>query len=213
MKIQRFIAIGLVSLTLLVGCNTNNQTVSSETGKAASEKAETEQTLVAEEGGQTENASSAEPAAEPEVDPAVENKKAAEEQIKSLASLIGKSQSDVKAVMGEASMSKNLDNTDILLVDYYKVEYLNEIAKVEVIYNDDAQKVNFVSFVILAADDIDNTKENLSSTLTDLYGESSIERIVDVKGKRNLNWTDGTLIYDLKYFGSNISLDIYEADK
>lgn len=204
---------GLMSLTVLVGCNTNNQTVSSETDKSAAQNIEVQEELVVQENVEPTAEASEKIAEELEVDKMAERKKAAEEQIKALASLIGKPQSEVKSVLGEASMSKNLENTNILLVDYYKVEYLNEIAKVEVIYNDDQQLVNFVSFVILSADDIDTTKDTLSQTLTELYGESSIERIVDVKGKRNLNWTDGTLIYDLKYFENNISLDIYQADK
>ncbi len=208
MNRKKFLVIGLMSLMALVGCNTASETASNgakvasleenqDTLEVDNEKAKTLGTDVAQE----------------VVDPAVEMKKAAETQIKTLASLIGKSSTEARKILGEPSSSKDLEDTDVLLVDYYRLEYLGEIAKVEVIYNDDKQQVNFVSFTILKADHIDTTKENLITTLTDLYGESSIERIVDKKGKRNLNWTDDTLVYDLKYFESNISLDIYEADE
>lgn len=207
MNTKKFIAIGLMSLMVLVGCNTTNETMSNGARMASS----AQESL--EAGSVEARMIDTEAVAEPEVNPAAELKEAAEMQVTTLASLIGKSSTEARAILGEPSSSKNLENTDILLVDYYKLEYLGEIAKVEVIYNDDKKQVNFVSFTILKADNIDNTKENLIATLTDLYGESSIERIVDKKGKRNLNWTDGTLIYDLKYFESNISLDIYEADK
>lgn len=205
--------IGLVSLLTLVGCKTTEQTASNNV-KSVENIKEQDNQIGVKEVQITDIEVAAETVVEElVVDPTIENKLVATEQVKTLASLIGKSSAEARSILGEPSTSKNLDGTDILLVDYYKLEYLNEIAKVEVIYNDDKKQVNFVSFTILSADDIDATKENLISTLTELYGESSIERIVDKKGKRNLNWSDDTLIYDLKYFENNISLDIYEADK
>lgn len=212
MNSKKFLVIGLIGLTVLVGCNTASETASN--GAQAASLNQNQDKLEADNGKARVLEAAPEVSEKPEVvDPATEMKKAAETQIKTLASLIGKSSTEARKILGEPSSSKNLEDTDVLLVDYYRLDYLGEIAKVEVIYNDDKKQVNFVSFTILKADHIDTTKENLMTTLTDLYGEPSIERIVDKKGKRNLNWTDGTLIYDLKYFESNISLDIYEADE
>lgn len=209
MNMKKFMAVGLISLIVLVGCNTTEQTISNGVEKAstkmieASEEVETDQ--VEEKTTETEESSV--------VDQSVEEQKVAAQKITTLASLIGKSSSEVRSILGDPSTSKNLENTDTLLVDYYKLEYLDETAKIEVIYNDDKQQVNFVSFVILSSENIEGTKENLMTMLTNSYGEGSIERIVDKSGRKNKNWTDGTLIYDLTYFENNISLDIYEADK
>ena len=217
MNMKKFIVIGLTSLCVLVGCTTTKETISDKAEKASSENVQT-QALVsdlaaeAESGDEVETQVAAK-TAEQEVDPVEESKKVAIEEIQTLASLIGKNSDEVIAILGEPSSTKNLEDTDILLVHYYKVDFLGETAKVEVIFNDDKQVVNYVSFTILSANDIEGTKENFASALTELYGESSIERIENVKGKRNRNWEDETLAYQLRYFENNIALNIYELDK
>lgn len=214
---KKFIAIGLISLTALVGCTTTQETVSNEVEKASSENIQTQELMsepVAEAKlGEEVEARAAVEATEPEVDLVAESKKTTTEEIQTLASLIGKTSEEVDMILGEPATTKNLEDTDILLVKYYKVDFLGETAKVEVIFNDDKQVVNYVSFTILSADDIEGTKENFASALTELYGESSIERIENVKGKRNRNWKDETLAYQLRYFENNIALNIYELDK
>ena len=217
MNMKKFIAIGLISLTALVGCTTTQETVSNEVEKASSENIQTQELMsepVAEAKlGEEVEARAAVEATEPEVDLVAESKKTTTEEIQTLASLIGKTSEEVDSILGEPATTKNLEDTDILLVKYYKVDFLGETAKVEVIFNDDKQVVNYVSFTILSADDIEGTKENFASALTELYGESSIERIENVKGKRNRNWKDETLAYQLRYFENNIALNIYELDK
>lgn len=217
MNMKKFIAIGLISLTALVGCTTTQETVSNEVEKASSENIQTQELMsepVAEAKLEEEvEARAVVEATEPEVDPVEESKKTTIEEIQTLASLIGKTSEEVDTILGEPATTKNLEDTDILLVKYYKVDFLGETAKVEVIFNDDKQVVNYVSFTILSADDIEGTKENFASALTELYGESSIERIENVKGKRNRNWKDETLAYQLRYFENNIALNIYELDK
>lgn len=217
MNMKKFIVIGLTSLCVLVGCTTTKETISDKAEKASSENVQT-QALVsdlaaeAESGDEVETQVAAK-TAEQEVDPVEESKKVAIEEIQTLASLIGKNSDEVIEILGEPSSTKNLEDTDILLVHYYKVDFLGETAKVEVIFNDDKQVVNYVSFTILSANDIEGTKENFASALTELYGESSIERIENVKGKRNRNWEDETLAYQLRYFENNMALNIYELDK
>ena len=208
MNIKKFMIVGLVSLCTLVGCGTSQETNSKAIDQAVVEETETNAESLTEVEAQAEVV-----AKELEVDPAEENKKTATEQVQALSSLIGKTAAEVDAILGEPASIQNLEDTDILLVRYYKIEYLNEIAKVEVVFNDSEQVVNYVSFVILKADDITATKENLVNALTELYGESTIERFVDVKGKQNRNWYDETLTYDLTYYENNISLDIYPIDK
>lgn len=213
MNMKKFIAIGLISLTALVGCTTAKETVSNEVEKASSENIQTQE-LMSEPVAEAKLGEEVEArAAVAEVDPVEESKKLATEEIQTLASLIGKTSDEVDAILGEPSSSKNLEDTDILLVKYYKVDFLGETAKVEVIFNDDKQVVNYVSFTILSANDIEGTKENFASALTELYGEPSIERIENVKGKKNRNWKDETLAYQLRYFENNIALNIYELDK
>lgn len=214
--------IGLVSLGTLVGCGqsasavaqTESNGVEAQASETQANEAPTsEQGARALEEPSPEPSVSPEPSAEPEKDLAEQNKQSTVEQIQDLASLIGKKADEVDAVLGEPSSTKNLEKTDILLVRYYKVDYLDEMAKVEAIFNDDEQVVNFVSFFIPQANDIEATKENLFNTLTELYGESTIERYLDVQGRLNRNWTDGTLTYELTYIDDNIVLDIYPVDK
>lgn len=215
MNMKKFIVIGLMSVMTLVGCTTTQETVSNEVGRAASGTVQTQE-LVSEPVAEAKLGQESEVQSVAELTQATsleESKKAAVERVQILASLIGKNAEEVHAIMGEPTSSKNLEETDILLVNYYKIEFLGETAKVEIIFNDDKQVVNYVSFTILSADDIEATKENFASALTDLYGESSIERIENVKGKRNRNWADETLAYQLRYFENNIALNIYELDQ
>lgn len=217
MNMKKFIVIGLTSLCVLVGCTTTKETISDKAEKASSENVQT-QALVSDLAAEAESGDEVETqvvakTVEQEVDSVEESKKVAIEEIQTLASLIGKNSDEVIEILGEPSSTKNLEDTDILLVHYYKVDFLGETAKVEVIFNDDKQVVNYVSFTILSANDIEGTKENFASALTELYGESSIERIENVKGKRNRNWEDETLAYQLRYFENNMALNIYELDK
>lgn len=215
MNIKKFIVIGLMSVMTLVGCTTTQETVSNEVERAASGTVQTQE-LVSEPVAEAKLGQESEVQSVAELTQATsleESKKAAVERVQILASLIGKNAEEVHAIMGEPTSSKNLEETDILLVNYYKIEFLGETAKVEIIFNDDKQVVNYVSFTILSADDIEATKETFASALTDLYGESSIERIENVKGKRNRNWADETLAYQLRYFENNIALNIYELDQ
>lgn len=205
MNIKKFMVVGLVSLCTCVGCGTAQESVST----AVNQQVETAPEVIPETTPEVTEA----PVETPKVDPVEESKKTAKEQIQTLASLIGKKATEVDAILGEPASVQNLEDSDILLVRYYKLEYLNEIAKVEVVFNDHEQVVNYVSFVILKADDINSSKETLINSLTELYGESTIERFMDVKGKQNRNWYDETLTYDLKYYENNISLDIYPSDK
>ncbi|MBE6022971.1 MAG: hypothetical protein E7231_07025 [Cellulosilyticum sp.] len=207
MNINKFMVIGFVSLATLVGCGQTQESVSTSVETATNE-AQTQEDV--QELAKTEEEITEEKA---EVDPVEENKKTATKQIQDLASLIGKTAAEVDAILGEPVNVQNLEDTDILLVKYYKVEYLAETARVEVIFNDTDQVVNYVSFVILKADDIETTKENFINTLTQLYGESTIERYLGVAGRQNRNWYDEKLTYDLTYYENNISLDIYPTDK
>lgn len=217
MNMKKFIVVGLMSLMTLVGCTATQETVSNEVERASSGNVQTQELLsepaAGTKLGEEVEAQVAVEATESAVDPVEESKKTTTEEIQTLASLIGKTSDEVDAILGEPAAIKNLEDTDILLVKYYKVDFLGETAKVEVIFNDDKQIVNYVSFTILSADDIEGTKENFASVLTELYGESSIERIENVKGKRNRNWKDEILAYQLRYFESNIALNIYELDK
>jgi len=217
MNMKKFMAIGLMSLMTLVGCGVTQQTVSNEVERATSGNVQTQESLsesVAEAkiGEEVETQVIAETPV-PEVDPVEEKKKTTIEEIQKLASLIGKTSDEVNVILGEPSSTKNLEGTNILLVKYYKVDFFGETAKVEVIFNTDKQIVDYVSFTILSADDVESTKENFASALTELYGESSIERIENVKGKRNRNWKDEAIAYQLRYFENNIALNIYELDK
>lgn len=212
MNIKRFMIVGMVSLSLLVGCATQDSTTGTA-DKAAAENQQTQEALQATaEASQTPEVSES-PSPSPSMDPAEARKQAAKEQIEALAGLIGKKAEEVDAVLGKPANVQNLEDTNILLVRYYKIEYLDEIAKVEVVFNDSEQVVNYISFVILQANDINESKETIASTLTEDYGESSIERFVDVSGRKNRNWHDDNLIYDLRYYENNLSLDIYPIDK
>ena len=208
MNLKKFMTIGMVSLVTLVGCGQSNEPASAS---ASSTEIAAQSEVPSEEPTKAPAESEATPT--PEVDTAQENKKATTEQIQNIASLIGKKAEEVDAVLGEPANVQNLEQTDILLVRYYKVDYLDEMAKVEAVFNDNEQVVNYISFFIPQANDIEATKENLFNTLTELYGESTIERYIDVQGRQNRNWSDENLTYELTYFENNIVLDIYPTDK
>ncbi len=203
--------IGLVSLYACVGCGSAQESASSSVENSVESSVEQKEPTEGAETPTTNEAKTAE--VEPEVDPAVTNAETAKEQIQALSSLIGKKAEEVDAILGQPVSIQNLEDSDILLVRYYRVPYLNETAKIEVIFNDNEQVVNYVSFMVLKADNIASSKEILVDALTQLHGESTIERYVDVKGKQNRNWQDETLTYELNYYENNISLDIYPTDK
>lgn len=210
MNIKKFMVLSLVSLYACVGCGNAQESRSNSVEQQVNTEAN--ETLGVEE-LQLAEAKETPQEAVPQVDPAVAKNETAKEQIQTLSSLIGKKAEEVDAILGEPANVQNLEDTDILLVRYYKLEYLDEIAKVEVVFNDHEQVVNYVSFVILKTDDITASKEILANALTELYGESTIERFVDKKGRQNRSWQDDTLTYKLTYYEDNISLDIYPADK
>lgn len=215
MNIKKMTIVSLLCLSTLVGCSSAKESSSNSVKTATSKNVETKETLEASktpiESETPVAIESAEPS--PEVDPAETNQKTAEDEITSLASLIGKTAEEVDAVLGKPANVQNLEDTKILLVRYYKVKYLDEIVKIEVVFNDNKQVVNYISFALLKANDIESSKEILVNALTKLYGESSIERFVDVAGRQNRNWQDESLTYDLKYYENNMSLDIYPSDK
>lgn len=224
MNKRKFLALGLLSLSMVVvGCsNQEVQTENKETTQAQQTQ-EVEETTSPEAAAQeTSKTKSAEPAVASETtgdipvapeEPVQDQNKEVEEQIQTLAGLVGKTAHDVNLVLGQPSSSKNIENTKALMVNYYKIDFCGEIAKVEVVFDPDSQVVNYISFIVLLADNIDTTKQVLGDALTNLYGESTIERFVDVKGKQKRDWKNDTLVFDLAYYENNISLDIYPQDK
>ena len=214
--------IGLASLYACVGCGTAQGNAAQESVSSSVENSE-EQGATTEENNssqaiqnETETALvEEEPKVEEEskVDETAQNNETAKKQIQDVSSLIGKKAEEVDAILGEPVSVQNLEDTDILLVRYYRVPFFGDTAKIEVVFNDHEQVVNHVSFMVLKADDIASTKEIMVNALTDLHGESTIERFLNVKGKQNRNWYDDVLTYELTYFDNNIALDIYPTDK
>ena len=213
MNIKRFMVIGLVSLYACVGCGSAQESMSDSVENTSAQEVNTEVTETPTETPTEAEAEVEAVEAEPEVDTAAQNNETAKKQIQDLTSVIGKKAEEVDAILGEPVSVQNLEDTDILLVRFYRVPFFGDTAKIEVVFNDNEQVVNYVSFMVLKADDIASTKEIMVNALTDLHGESTIERFLNVKGKQNRNWYDDVLTYDLTYFDNNIALDIYPTDK
>lgn len=201
MRMKRFLLAGIMSLMLLTGCTVADAAKTPVQEKETSTA--TGQEVAQDEKREEQTAVEATPSSE----------EVAKEQIQTLGSFMGKTAHDVNLALGEPSASKNIQDSKLLAANYYRVDFCDEVAKVEVNFDVDSQKVNYVSFAIIDADHIDATKEMFIQVLTNLYGESTIERFMDVKGKQRRDWNDGVLNYDLRYYENNISLEIYPLDK
>lgn len=203
--------VGVLCLATLVGCSQTKPVESStmeETAEAAIETSEAP--VEASAAPRTSEASAEEtPSPEPEVDQTT----VAAEQIQQLAGLMGKTAHDVNLALGQPSTSKMIEGSKTLAANYYKIDFCDEVVKVEVDFDVDAQTVNYISFALMYADDVEASKEVFINALTSLYGESTIERYMDVKGKQRRDWNDGKLTFDLKYYENNVALDIYPLDK
>lgn len=131
----------------------------------------------------------------------------------SLGELIGKKQTDVSSRLGKAEESKNLEDTNILLADYYKQTVLEQVVKLEIVYNDDKGEVNFVGMTCVKTDHTQEFVEAFSAELTAQFGESSIEKITNKRGTRRRQWQNGTLTYVLSYVDDTVMFNIYPTDK
>lgn len=207
MKQAKFILIGLLCVSSLVGCSAAKQVSGDEV--AIQEASATPEVVESE----APVAKSAMPSEAPSPEPTVADEDVVTEQINSLAAFIGKTAHDVNLELGQPTTSKKIEDSEMLAANYYKIELLGEIVKVEMDFDVDKQTVNYISCALMYADDIEKSKETFINALTALYGESTIERYMDVKGKQRRDWNDGTLTFDLKYFEDNLALDIYPIDK
>ncbi len=216
MKNKKIILVSLISLSVLVGCQ--NQT----TPTSSNAEVKTELSVDSAIKEQTEKA--ARLARELELQEKQEAQKKAEEdkkaeegseikQLIDLGGLIGKKQADVESVLGKPEETTYLEKTKILLADYFKLTVLEQITKIEVVYDDEKGAVNFVSMTCIQADDEEAFIKYMTDELTTRYGESSIEKIIDKKGTRKRYWYDENLTYALSYFENNIYFDIFETDK
>lgn len=142
----------------------------------------------------------------------VDNQKLIKELI-GLGNLMGKKQADVIALLGKAEETKNLEDTNILLADYYTQTILEEAVKIEVVYNDDKGEVNFINMTCKQADDVNSFVEAFINELTEEFGESSIEKITNVRGTRRREWQGNGMTYVLSYLEDTVTLDMYLTDK
>ena len=133
-------------------------------------------------------------------------------KIVGLGELVGKKQADVINVLGKAEESKTLEDTGILLADYYKQTILEQAVKIEIVYNDDKGEVNFVNMTCKQTDDVETFVEVLSAELTAQFGESSIEKITNVRGTKRRQWQDSVLTYVVSYVEETVTFDIYPTD-
>lgn len=198
----------LMCLVILTGCETNTPTANQNTEQEHSvdqEQVTDEKVSETEETVKQEQA----PAEDEKVSGEESIEQKAKEQINCFTSMIGNTPDEVSKVLGEPSSSKNVENSKILAANYYKMPFGEETAKVEVDFDVDTQKVNYISFTIMSANNIEQTKQAFMDVLTSLYGESTIERYMDVKGKQRRDWINEGLNYQLQYYEDNMALDIY----
>lgn len=215
MKTKHRILIGtVICLGLLVGYSTTPYSTNKKeqgTLKEGGEVKEVNQEIAVEKKEVEEVTEKAE--TEATTEPKVSQEQVVTTQVTTLASFIGKKAEEVDKVLGKPSSCKKIEDSELIAANYYKVDFNDEVAKVEVDFDVDTQKVNYISFTIIDATNIIKTKEAFINALTTLHGESTIERYVNVKGKQRRDWNDGKLDYDLKYYEDNISLDIYPLDE
>ena len=205
--------VGVLCLATLVGCSQTKPVDSNTVEETAEVSIQTSEAPVEESAAPRTSEASAEPEETPSPEPKVDQMTVATEQIQQLAGFMGKTAHDVNLALGEPSTSKMIEGTKTLAANYYKIDFCDEVVKVEVDFDVDAQTVNYISFALMYADDVEASKEVFINALTSLYGESTIERYMDVKGKQRRDWNDGKLTFDLKYYENNLALDIYPLDK
>lgn len=205
--------VGVLCLATLVGCSQTKPVDSKVVEETADMSIEASEAPVEESATPMASETAVEVEETPSPEPKTDQNAVATEQIQQLAGLMGKTAHDVNLALGQPSTAKMIEGSQTLAANYYKVDFCDEVVKVEVDFDVDAQTVNYISFALMYADDVEASKEVFINALTELYGESTIERYMDVKGKQRRDWNDGKLTFDLKYYENNIALDIYPLDK
>lgn len=212
MKKNKFLIIGVLCLSSLVGCSASQETTSDKVIAVQEETPSATQTSEIADNSIPEERS-IQSSEEPSPEQVVADEDVVTEQINSLAAFIGKTAHEVNLELGQPTTTKKIEDSEMIAANYYKIELLGEIVKVEMDFDVDQQTVNYISCALMYADDIEASKETFINALTALYGESTIERYMNVKGKQRRDWNDGTLMFDLKYYEDNLALDIYPMDK
>ena len=140
MNIKKFIAIGLISILTLTGCfnqqgQEENTSVTPTTASAEVQSTQEQEIATKEAEAKAEAIVAQE--AEAKVAEEQQKNNDAVKKIVGLGELVGKKQADVINVLGKAEESKTLEDTGILLADYYKQTILEQAVKIEIVYNDD----------------------------------------------------------------------------
>ena len=219
MNTKKFIVVGLISMLALTGCFNQNAPANSEAVEPTTQAVETkslgeQEAKEAEEAEVKAAAEVAEKEAEAKaVAEVVEKNQSAIKDLIALGKLIGKKQADVINLLGKAESTENLEDTNILLADYYKQTILDQAVKVEIVYNDNKGEVNFINMTCKQTDDVEAFVEAIAKELTTEFGESSIEKITNVRGTRRRQWQDSTLTYVLSYVEDTVTFDMYSTDK
>ncbi|WP_193763567.1 hypothetical protein [Cellulosilyticum lentocellum] len=232
MNTKKFIVVGLISMLALTGCFNQNAPANSEAvepttqavetkslGEQEAKEAEEAEVKAAAEVAEKEaEAKAAAEVAEKEAEAkaaaeVVEKNQSAIKDLIALGKLIGKKQADVINLLGKAESTENLEDTNILLADYYKQTILDQAVKVEIVYNDNKGEVNFINMTCKQTDDVEAFVEAIAKELTTEFGESSIEKITNVRGTRRRQWQDSTLTYVLSYVEDTVTFDMYSTDK
>lgn len=219
MNTKKFIVVGLISMLALTGCFNQNAPANSEAVEPTTQAVETK-SLGEQEAKEAEEAEvkAAAEVAEKEAEAkaaaeVVEKNQSAIKDLIALGKLIGKKQADVINLLGKAESTENLEDTNILLADYYKQTILDQAVKVEIVYNDNKGEVNFINMTCKQTDDVEAFVEAIAKELTTEFGESSIEKITNVRGTRRRQWQDSTLTYVLSYVEDTVTFDMYSTDK
>lgn len=219
MNTKKFIVVGLISMLALTGCFNQNAPANSEAVEPTTQAVETK-SLGEQEAKEAEEAEvkAAAEVAEKEAEAkaaaeVVEKNQSAIKDLIALGKLIGKKQADVINLLGKAESTENLEDTNILLADYYKQTILDQAVKVEIVYNDNKGEVNFINMTCKQTDDVEAFVEAIAKELTTEFGESSIEKITNVRGTRKRQWQDSTLTYVLSYVEDTVTFDMYSTDK
>ncbi len=216
MNTKKFIVVGLISMLALTGCFNQNAPANGEAVEPTTQAVETK-SLGEQEAEEAEVKAAAE-VAEKEAEAkavaeVVEKNQSAIKDLIALGKLIGKKQADVINLLGKAESTENLEDTNILLADYYKQTILDQAVKVEIVYNDNKGEVNFINMTCKQTDDVEAFVEAIAKELTAEFGESSIEKITNVRGTRRRQWQDSTLTYVLSYVEDTVTFDMYSTDK
>ncbi len=216
MKNRSIVAVGLIGLFMLTGCTADNVETLQESSQSLSLNQDNIQEDKNTDNSVQTESDTLKPGINEEADKAKEEAdqkaKQVDEEVKTvldLKVLVGEKSDKVRQVLGTPKETQNLEETKILLSDKFVKEVIGQKISIEVVYDDEEAKVNFINIKCVKTDNVASFVAKFESELIKSFGEGTIEKITDVRGTKRKEWDDETLTYALSHIENDVTLEIY----